>query len=351
MALVRRRATPVATAASLGRAMGYLAKNYVSRKRRRTGNPAPKQMLADSAPLTGQFDYKTDYRKRRIGRRRRRVIKRKRRWRRKVVNTVRNANVGSTQILKRSLGVLNNAPGFSDACSYGLYGLNGNQSQLLNSNADIREFFREISNVDWNNTILPIPSQNHKIYSMHATMEMTVRNRGTNDAIIEAYYIRGRKPAPYTTDSISGDPNGSPVQVYADSFAKMALASDPNTGNTFDSKPGFTSVGITPFQAPNFCRHYLIYKRQKFRIPPGNEISITIHDRKPRTFDMMTSQNRHTDRNYHGILFQQQGSPDDDGTNQTPSVATSCTYLSVRRYRIKMFRDNLEKTAFDVSGS
>lgn len=353
MALVRhrRRPLPVAAAATLGKAMGYLAKNAPrAYKRRRTGNPAPAAM-ADTSPLTGQFDYKTDYRKRRIGRRRRRVIKRKRRWRRKVVNTVRNANVGSTQIHKISLGLLNTGSGLSDACSFGLYGQNGNQSALLNSNADIREFFREISNTDWNNQITTAASQNHKIYAMHATMEMTIRNRGTTDAIIEAYYIRGRRPAPVTLDSVTGNPNGSPVQVYADAFAKMALASDPNTGNSFDAKPTFKTVGITPFQAPNFCRHYNIYKRQKFRVPPGNEISMMIHDRRPRTFTMMNSQNRHTDRSYHGILFQQQGSPDDDGATQTSAQVTSVTYMSIRRYRIKMFRDNLEKTATDISGS
>lgn len=346
MALVRRRANlPVARAAALGRAMGYLAKG-ASRayKRRRTGNPPKNESaFADSTPLTGQFDYKTDYRKRRIGRRRRRIIKRKRKWRRKVVNTVRNADVGSTQILRKSAGYLAPNADNSDACSFGLYGQNGTVTDGLNSCSDIREIFREISETDWSAALNNSESQHHKIYAMHATMEMTVRNNGTNDAILEAYFIRGTRP------THSGDVN--PTQMYADSFAKEALASDPNTGNTFDSKPNFKTIGITPFQAPWFCRHYKIYKRQKFRLPPGNEVSFIMHDRKPRTFIMDQSRTRATDKNFHGVLFQQQGPPNYNDSNSQQALPSQLTYLSIRRYRIKMFRDNLPKIALDASGS
>lgn len=345
MSLVRRSRAPLtyATASALGRGMGYLMRNAKSSyKRRRTDRNAGPSAQVESTPLTGQFDYKTDYRKRRIGRRRRRVIRRKRKWRRKVVNTVRNANVGSTHLIKRSIARLTSGSSLSNAVTYGLYGMNGTTTDDFNSTADIREFFREISETDWQNALNDQPSQHHKIYSMHATMEMTIRNTGPNDVLIEAYFIRG-------TRRTQGGTN--PTALYADGFAKAALATDPNTGNSFDAKLAFSTVGTTPFQSPWFCRHYNIYKRQKFRIPPGNEVNMVIHDRKPRVFTMDNTRTASTDKSYHGILFQQQGSPFSTEGSDNLALATEVTYLSVRRYRVKMFRDNLPKTAIDFSGS
>lgn len=344
MSLTRTRYGQMArrpSSASAVAALTKVAARYAA-KRRRAADQQPRQMLAEAHPLTGQFDYKTDYRKRRFSRRRRRVIKRRRRWRRKVVNTIRNANVGSTHLVKRAIALLTTTTSVSNAVTYGMYGLNGTSSDDFNPTADIREFFREISETDWTNALNGVDSQQHRIYSMHATMEMTIRNTGDNDALVEAYFIRG-------TRRTQGGTN--PTAIYADGFAKAALASDPNTGNTFDSKLTFTTIGTTPFQSPWFCRHYKIYKRQKFRIPPGNEVNFVIHDRKPRVFGMESTRTASTDRAFHGVLFQQQGSPIATVGSESTAQATSVTYLSVRRYRVKMFRDNLPKTAYDISGS
>lgn len=358
MSLVRRaRSAPVAYATSraLGSGMGQLIRHAArSYKRRRTGAPAKSESaFASAAPLTGQFDYKTDYRKRRVSRRRRRVFKRRRKWRRKVVNTVRNANVGTTHVLRRDAAVLNSGANLTDACSFGLYGQNGttNTGSVataggLNTCCDVRELFREISSVDWDNALSnDTVAKHHKIYSMHATMEMTLRNRGTNDAIVEAYFIRGTRPTFSGTDA-------NPTNIYAQAFNKMNTAVDPNTGNTFDPLTnGFKEVGITPFQAPWFCRHFKIYKRTKFRIPPGNEVSFVIHDRRPRVFVTATARTRATDKSYHGVLFQQFGSPSLGGGAETLALPTSIDYLSVRRYRIKLMRDNLPMVTLDVPGS
>lgn len=297
-----------------------------------------------SAPLTGQFDYKTDYSKRRLTRRRRRVVKRKRKWRRKVVNTVRNANVGSTHIVRRSLFNNISLESQSNAVTYGMYGLNGTTNDTDNSTADMREIFREISETDWASTDTGSAGQLHKIYSMHATMEITIRNVGAFEALLEAYYIRGSRRTRLGTN---------PTNFYAEGFAKAEIASDPNTGNTFDSKLAFTTVGTTPFQSPLFCQNFNIYKRQKFKIPAGGEINMVIHNPKSKVFRMDYTKSASTDRSYHGILFQHQGSP---GLNLAETAfvnarSSSLLFFAVRRYRIKMFRDNLPKTALDNSGA
>jgi len=342
MAMVRRRATGSGYAALARLASNYGIKAY---KRYRSGarKAEPRRATAQNTePLTGQFDYKTDYRKRRLSRRVIRKVKKRRRWNRKVVNTVRNANVGSTHIIRRALCGLTADTNTSNSVCFGMYGLNGTSTDVFNPTADIAEIFKEIDITAFNNSTNPsVALPLHKIYSMHCTMELTARNTGNADAIIEVYFIRGTRRSP---------PNLNPVSIYADGFTKAQLASDPNTGNSFDAKLTFSTVGTTPFQSPLFCQHYRIYKRQKFRVPQGNEINIVLHDNKPRTYRMDQVFTASTDRSYHGVLIQQQGPPSAAGA-ETYALPTAVTYSSIRRYRLKMFRDNLPKTAIDVSGT
>lgn len=292
----------------------------------------------NTEPLTGQFDYKTDYRKRRLGKRARYQVKRRRKWNRKVVNVVRNANTGTTHIIRRSICQLLAPSNTSNSVCYGLYGQNGTPGDDFNTCNDIAEIFQEIDSTAWQNALNPLVSSPlHKIYSMHATMEVTIRNTGSQDALLEVYSIRGTRRAPL---------GSSPVGIYIDGFNKSQLAQDPNTGNFFDEKLNFATVGTTPFQSPLFCQHYTIYKRQKFRVPQGNEVNMVIHDPKPHVFRMDQTTLMSTDRTYTGILIQQQGAPSATGV-ETYALPTSVTYMAIRRYRLKMFRDNLPRTALD----
>lgn len=90
----------------------------------------------------------------------------------------------------------------------------------------------------------------------------------------------------------------------------------------------------------------------KARRPYGQILKpLAVHDAKSRTFDMPLARMRSTDKSYSGILFQQQGSPSTQGDVDTLALPTVVTYLSIRRYRIKMLRDDLDMTALDPSGS
>ncbi|QBX89257.2 capsid protein [Apis mellifera virus-2] len=322
-----------------------VAMGYRSYKRLRTANASASM---DSNPLTSQYDYKTDYRKRRLSRRRRYQSSRRRRWRKKIVNIVREANVGTTHVLRRSLYTLTTSPDQANAISYGLYGQNGVGGDTFNSTNDVRELFREIGEADWEEADDPVSqSVNRKLNFMHGTMEMTVRNVGEYDAIIEAYYIRGRR--------VVREGNlGSPANIYFEGFNKAALARNPDldpSEPSFDQKLSVASIGSTPFQSPMFVKNYNIYKRVKFTIPPGKEISFVINDPRPRTFWMDTAKNRSTDRTFHGVLFQQYGLPYVEDTVTSLARPTTVTYLSVRRYRLKLMENALPSTAYDVSGS
>lgn len=290
-----------------------------------------------SAPLTGQYDFKTDYKKKRFGRKKYRRIVRRRRYRKSIVQTVRDANVGTTHIVRRSTGSISTGLGLCERNSYGLNGLNGSIFGDFNSTDDLSAIFKDVDIASWNAAgSSTLPGQNHKLYVKHSTLELTMRNTGTNDALIELYYHYGTKPS---ADGLS------PSTLYDAGFIKQAQASDPNTGNVIGTAQlSAQTVGTTPFQSSLFCKHFKIYKRQKFRIPAANEINVVIHYGKPFTVDMDWAKNHSTDRRWHGILIQQQGSP----SQTTIAQATTVTYLATRRYNFKMFRDNLPKDAFDA---
>lgn len=315
-------------------ALAGLAKAYTKARLRQYAGRAPQ-------PLTGQFDFKTDYAKRRKSKKQKYKSKKRRRWSKSVVKAVRIANVGTTHIVKNSRGTLSTAAGLSDTVSYGLNGLNGTALDTFNTTNDIGEFLKEKDATAWNNynsTSGLTYYQQAKLWVMHATMEMTIRNVDpNNDAIVEAYYIRGTRPLESAWLS--------PTDCYSRGLLRQGRAQDPDTGALYDEGLTFRQIGVTPFQCQIFSRHYNIYKRQKFRIPPGNEINIVIHSGRPHGYATSDAFNYATDRRYHGILFQQQGSPD----SLTTAQATQVTYLSVRRYRCKFIPSNFAQGAYEAT--
>lgn len=299
------------------------------RKQYRTSRqPNAEPVRTTTEPLTGQFDYKTDYKQRRYSKVARRRIKNGRKYTRRIMRVVNNNNTGSIYLVRRSVGELSSAVQQSNCVSYGLNGLDGSTFADFNTTNDISFFLNQkdpTAYANWN--IKANQSVNAQVYVKHATMEMTVRNTGSFDAILEAYFIVGRRPL--HTDAGSTDPKS----VYEDSFNKQAAAQDPDTGALYPTQLDMNDIGVTPFQAAWFCRHYKIYKRTKFRIPPGGEINLVLHSRS-KTFWTSNVKNYVTDKRFHGILFQQQGGPAGAGLSSM-AQATACAYLSVRRYTVK----------------
>ena len=111
---------------------------------------------------------------------------------------------------------------------------------------------------------------NHKIYTFHATAEYTIRNNSESQvAIVEAYFIRGKRRMPQAYVH-------NPTDLYNNGFNRQTIAFDPNTGNMFDAQLAANQIGVTPFQNALFCRHLTITRRQKFIIAPGDEVSFVI---------------------------------------------------------------------------
>nr|QTE03435.1 MAG: capsid protein [Syrmaticus ellioti CRESS-DNA-virus sp.] len=336
----RRDIAVIRGGASLLRSANRAYKAY---KKTRTQS-ATQSAAAASEPITGHFDYKTDYRKRRLTRRGRRRQKRTRKWKRRVVNAVRDSTLGTNHFVRRSLGLIQSAQGLSASVSVSLYGMNGTNTDGLNATADVGELFQEMDQTSWDNANNLLPSQGHRISFQHATLEVTLRNTGTTDAVIEAYYVRGRKPLTPAW--------GDLVNTYNVGFQKQGRSIDPHTTNQIgESELSSSTIGVTPFQNSLFCRSFNIYKRQKFVLPPGKDINVTISDSRRRFFNIVEANRFATDRKFHGILFQQQGSPALESGSGVPvtALATDVVYMAVRRYRYKPYLLGDTRDAFDTA--
>lgn len=339
LALRRNRAfmQPYAAAAPLLRRAAYSVVRRMASgavKRRLVDNRSSAQAEpVSSAPLTGHYDYKTDYRKRRLTRRRRRVIRRRRKWTRRVVKAIRENAIGSSHIIRRSFAPdVAAAAASSASVSWMMYGLNGANDPNLNTTNDIGQSMFEATGPDWTNwESTTVSSVNHKIHSYHATMEFTMVNTGVNDALVEVYYIRARRREAAAWLS--------PNNVFNQGFLKQKETREPDTGRQVGTELTPTELGVTPFQNALFCRMFNIYKRQKFRVPVGGEISFVMHDRRPRTFTLGGTKPFAWDRGASGVFVQFQGVATGGGV-PSPATPALMSFNVTRRYRFKFARDD-----------
>lgn len=304
-----------------------------SRRRRRT---------RESDPLTGQYDYKQDYGKKRETRRSRGY----RRFSRKITKIVRNDMVGTTHIVRRAIATLVTGVNISDAVCFGLNGMNGISGDTFNPTSDLGNIMYEMDRTSWDNVdTSTLQTKNQRLYVHSCTMEMTLRNTADVDALVEAYFIRGR------TRYVRGNVADSPVGLYFSGFNNQGLAENPDGSGTFpDNQLAASTIGVTPWQNQRFCQNYTIVKRIKFRIPPGAEVNHVIQGPSGVYRDSYVK-NTITDRKYYGILYQQQGSPARNSGIDVQAQSCQVTYLSVRRYRVKMLANNLAMDAFDASNN
>lgn len=296
----------------------------------RTRTATTTQQRTSSAPLTGEHDFKTDYVKKRPSRKARRQQQKKRSWAKSVIKTVREANVGSSHVIRRSFqGSISSAVDTSQSFSYMMYGLNGDNNTSINTNNDIGATLFAAAGAAWTNwNTLASPSIDHKLYSHHSSLEFNMVNTGTSDAWVEVYYIRARK----RTEAAWLSPN----YVFNQGFLKQSISGDPDTGTPIGTELVPTELGVTPFQNALFCRNFLITKRQKYRVPVAGEISFVLNDRRPRSFSIQSTKPYAWDRSTTGIFVQFYGVSTNLNAAAATQVATTCT----RRYRMKFIEND-----------
>lgn len=336
-------------------------------KERNNGRaPANKaEMLSGVNPLTTQHDFKVDFKRRKRTRRVRRRQRRARKFTRRVVNSYMRYTTTPKHVAK--LAQFNRTAAAEQSAYFAclLHTSDGVYTQD-NPQADWREFFREGSTenaVGWDNIADPFagpqyPDVNRRNRAMRCTssaMELTIRNTGTNPALVNVYRVVCRLNFPFVGFNLES--------LYEQGFVysgRITEVTQPveGTGNDglppplgmWDPQIGPLDLVATPFQSSLFTKHFTIYRRTKYQLSPGEEFSLLLKDSRPKYIDM----NRMRGNSFvkgitHGYFVDFQGVPElvagDPPT--TRSATATLSIQKVVRYSINMLPEKRTATSFD----
>lgn len=317
---VMRRATRAARGYG-SRALGAIGLAASTKRKAGRSYTRNKRRKTESAFLTYDNDFKTDYRYRPMPRRKRRA------WKRfsKKVTAVINKNEGLkkhlyTRVFETSSNA--NSTFYDSAMVY------TPDARVDTLDADIGTIFREMLPAGTFDNAYNL-STNSDIASFlrfeSCVMEVTWRNTGTQPLIIDLYYVRCRKDFGLTSSNTQNNAQG----IYNLGFVKQGIVEDINDGNVpFTDGQAAIQYGTTPFQSPLFCQHYKVITKQKIVIAPGNSVSRTLKDPRNRRINAMDIRASICKRNLtHGYFWQHYGVPgliDDE-----PTVAVSSDLVTV----------------------
>lgn len=280
-------------------------------------------------PVTGQHDYKTDYVRKRMPRRRRR------RWLsfKKKVDYISDKKHGLKSWLVTQPEVFSSAQDKSNFFVEELFSIDGD-----GNHKDVGDIARAIlGDTVFNNEYSVLGSSGSttsKLISFEsANIEVTVANTGSNGAILEVYHYRCRKDARQFSTVGYNNPGG----YYVVGFNKLNEVTDPDTLNNPDpavSDPlTFDTVGTTPFQCPLFCSHFQITKREKFTVPAGGSIQKSLRLPKNRSLNINSLRSLNCKRGWtEGFLFQFQGLPGTVSSTAVKALPTTLNVYTVKRY-------------------
>lgn len=289
-----------------------------------------KQRAIQPRPVTSEHDYKVDYRKKFMPRRKRR------RWTsfKRKVDYIADKRLGLKSWLVTSAETFTAAASTSNFFSEELYSIDG-----TTNHKDIGDIARSIIGPtifdNMNTTTTSNTIETSKLITFEsANIEVTLRNVSTTEPLIlEVYHFKCRKDGLQFGTGSYNYPGG----YYQQGFNKLPLPVDPDTGESPDtalSDPltAFTP-GTTPFQSPFFCQHFQILKREKFTVPALGTIQKSLRIPMNRTINTATLRSRNMRRNLtEGWLFQFQGNPGLVESNPVSAVASQVVVSTVKRY-------------------
>lgn len=321
-----RRHVPTATKA----ATAYAASRSLTRTRNKKSR--------ETRPLTYDNDFKTDYRYRRMPRRRRR------RWVKfvKRVNAVVNRGMGLKKLTFQDLTRIQSLDGFTNGFSALLY---TPDAQVNSLSADLGTIFRNILGAtayDNINTFVD-GDVDKKIRFESASMDITWRNIGSNPVIIDLYYVRARKTFGLTSSDGANNCHG----IYNLGFTKQGQIVDEEDNALVGSvKSSAIDLGTTPFQSSLFCQTYKVLSKKRITIAPGNTVSMTLKDSGNRVVNATDTRARICMRGLtHGYFFQQYGVPGLVGTTLTQALPTDVVFTCQKRYAFYLPVSGKDQTA------
>lgn len=311
-----------------------LASRY-ARSRTRTRRSGTRE----TQPLTYDNDFKTDYRYRRMPKRRRRS------WKRfvKKVTSVVNRGQGLKKLMYTDIQRIQAA---ENQCNYHSAMLYTPDARVGDLSADMGTIFRNILgavNYDNINDVLVAGDVDKKIRFESGNMDVSWRNVGSNPMIVDLYYVRCRK----TFGLAGADTLNNAQGIYALGFVKQGQIEDVEEGNSVGSAKSYpTEVGTTPFQSSLFCQTYKVLSKKRITIAPGNTVSMTLKDAKNRLVNATDTRARICMRGLtHGYFFQIYGVPGLSGATPVQALASDIIFTVQKRYAFYLPVSGKDQTA------
>ncbi|AXH77345.1 MAG: putative capsid protein [Cressdnaviricota sp.] len=276
---------------------------------------------AAPAPITGESDWRSTYKRRRmpVGRRKRWV-----RFVRRVKAVVEKQVSPQFNVLLRQIQATTVDQRQAAISIHTVLGANGQGSNQ--GTMDLSYLFdRAFVLADTSGVTGPAKEQ-MRIHITGWMIETSIRNFGLNTTYIDCYYWRTKR------DVKTGE---SSATLFEDSVAQVA---QNDTGGV-----DMTSAlyGVTPFQGVLFAKHCQIWKKTRVKIAPGG--TLQLEQRSGRNYYRTWAY----DQDYsmlrgvtEGILFVQYGAPGNTPGVDDQASATAISYSTNANYTWRIVQDN-----------
>lgn len=263
---------------------------------------------SDNGPVTSQYDVRTWYKKKKMPRRRRKAWKKFK----SKVQAVLNKEIAPTYFLYRTtttLSSLDNQQGWGSLMLYTAYGGAAPNNDLYQISVGLKG---------------ALGNQIGAKYRFEsACLDVLLRNKGTNIALIDVYTVYCRADLP--------DNYASPY-VALTSFDSLA-----NQDNNADPKIADTDIGYTPFTCPLFCSFFKVVKKRTLTLSGGAVTEMQMRDAKNRKLWGIDYVGKPALRGWtKGYMVCVRGAYDSTA-GKTPAVNVDCAYT--RHYCLRQLQD------------
>lgn len=263
---------------------------------------------SDNGPVTSQYDVRTWYKKKRMpGRKRKNWKKFKSK-----VHAVLNKEIAPTYFLYRTTATLSSAvnqQGWGSLMLYTAYGGAAPNNDLYTVSVGLKG---------------ALGNQIGAKYRFEsACLDVLLRNKGTNVALIDVYTVYCRSDLP--------DNYSSPVN------ALTTMDANANQDNNADPKIVDTDIGYTPFTCPLFCSFFKVAKKRTLTLSGGAVTELQMRDAKNRKMWGIDYVGKTAMKGWtKGYVVCVRGAYD-SGAGNTPAVNIDCAYT--RHYCLRQLQD------------
>lgn len=111
---------------------------------------------------------------------------------------------------------------------------------------------------------LPTDYDSRRLYLKSCTLDLQIKNIGTEQCIIDVYHIKARK----SYQSSAGGTSNSLNDIWNDCFGDSTAVGAVSAAN----------AALTPFDVPSFCKYFLVKSKREYIISPDQVVTMQLRD-------------------------------------------------------------------------